>query len=304
MRSIITTFSWTCRKADLQLHVNHPAVFSISIISVWKRPTGIPQRFIKKKKEKQTKEVCERGIYFLYCIVVMKRFQRSRFLFVTSWVSCCLRICGSLCFGLFLNPYKAYVFLLIPIKHSGQGIPLLLRLKIKSEQLFWLKFLLWCREGNVRRLDMRPAWRQDQEVLIIGLWASCFISTFSLLLFSVCFFSNDLDQWEVAVVVTTAGDLQTSVCRVVIYLQRDMSGDRCLPQHHSQDDPTHPHPLMVCPKTKTCASREAVGLGNKYVRLNVGGMLFFTPLQVLTRQSSLLRAMFSGKKEVFTDKEG
>ncbi|MEQ2242008.1 BTB/POZ domain-containing adapter for CUL3-mediated RhoA degradation protein 2, partial [Ilyodon furcidens] len=83
-----------------------------------------------------------------------------------------------------------------------------------------------------------------------------------------------------------------------------MSGDRCLPQHHIQDDPTFPHPLVVCPKTKPCGYREAMSLGNKYVRLNVGGMLFFTPLQVLTRQNSLLKAMFSGKKEVFTDKEG
>lgn len=47
-----------------------------------------------------------------------------------------------------------------------------------------------------------------------------------------------------------------------------------------------------------------MGLGNKYVRLNVGGSLFYTTLQVLTRENSLLKAMFSGKKEVFTDKEG
>lgn len=47
-----------------------------------------------------------------------------------------------------------------------------------------------------------------------------------------------------------------------------------------------------------------MGLGNKYVRLNVGGNLFYTTLQVLTRENSLLKAMFSGKKEVFTDKEG
>lgn len=45
-------------------------------------------------------------------------------------------------------------------------------------------------------------------------------------------------------------------------------------------------------------------LGNKYVRLNVGGALFYTTLQVLTRQDSMLKAMFSGKLEVFTDAEG
>lgn len=44
--------------------------------------------------------------------------------------------------------------------------------------------------------------------------------------------------------------------------------------------------------------------GNKYVRLNVGGTLFYTTVQLLTKQDSMLKAMFSGKKEVFTDKEG
>ncbi|XP_005807802.1 BTB/POZ domain-containing adapter for CUL3-mediated RhoA degradation protein 2 [Xiphophorus maculatus] len=83
-----------------------------------------------------------------------------------------------------------------------------------------------------------------------------------------------------------------------------MSGERCPPQNHRQDDPTSPHPLVFCPKTKTCGYRGAVTLGNKYVRLNVGGILFFTPLQVLTSQNSLLGAMFGGKTEVFTDKEG
>nr|XP_054593916.1 BTB/POZ domain-containing adapter for CUL3-mediated RhoA degradation protein 2 [Nothobranchius furzeri] len=83
-----------------------------------------------------------------------------------------------------------------------------------------------------------------------------------------------------------------------------MSGDSCLPQHHVQDTPAPPAPLMACPKTKTCSYRGAVGLGNKYVHLNVGGMLFDTTLQVLTKQNSMLKAMFSGKREVFTDKDG
>lgn len=105
-----------------------------------------------------------------------------------------------------------------------------------------------------------------------------------------------------SVAANTAGDLRTSICRVVIYLQRDMSGDNSLPQHHVQSFCTRP-PLS-CPKTKICSYRGAMGLGNKYVRLNVGGNLFYTTLQVLTRENSLLKAMFSGKKEVFTDKEG
>lgn len=104
--------------------------------------------------------------------------------------------------------------------------------------------------------------------------------------------------------VTTAGDPRTSVCRVVIYLQRDMSGDSCLTQRHAQSDCASPPPPLTCPKTKTCSYHGAVGLGNKYVRLNVGGNLFYTTLQVLNRENSLLQAMFSGKKEVFSDKEG
>lgn len=108
-----------------------------------------------------------------------------------------------------------------------------------------------------------------------------------------------------SVAVTTAGDLRTSVCRVVIYLQRDMSGDSCLPQHHTHSSlSTSSAPPLACPKTKTCSYRGVGGLGNKYVRINVGGTLFYTTLQVLTRQNSMLKAMFSGKKEVFTDKEG
>ncbi|CDQ88060.1 unnamed protein product [Oncorhynchus mykiss] len=43
---------------------------------------------------------------------------------------------------------------------------------------------------------------------------------------------------------------------------------------------------------------------HKYVRLNVGRTLFYTTLQVLTRQDSVLKAMFSGRKEVFIDREG
>ncbi|XP_063348756.1 BTB/POZ domain-containing adapter for CUL3-mediated RhoA degradation protein 2 isoform X2 [Pelmatolapia mariae] len=83
-----------------------------------------------------------------------------------------------------------------------------------------------------------------------------------------------------------------------------MSGDSCLPQDLSKSETTSPDLPLACPKTKTCSHHGAVGLGNKYVRLNVGGMLFYTTLQVLTKQNSMLKAMFSGKKEVFTDKDG
>lgn len=106
------------------------------------------------------------------------------------------------------------------------------------------------------------------------------------------------------VAVTTAGDIRPSICRVVIFLQRDMSGESCLPRLGPQSASSSPALLLACPKTKTCSYRRAVDLGNKYVRLNVGGTLFYTTLQVLTRQDSMLKAMFSGKLEVFTDAEG
>lgn len=78
-----------------------------------------------------------------------------------------------------------------------------------------------------------------------------------------------------------------------------------MPKRHFHPIIDHsPASHMVCPKSKTCSYRAAVGLGNKYVRLNVGGTLFYTTLQVLTRQDSMLKAMFSGRKEVFIDREG
>nr|XP_029506866.1 LOW QUALITY PROTEIN: BTB/POZ domain-containing adapter for CUL3-mediated RhoA degradation protein 2-like [Oncorhynchus nerka] len=92
-----------------------------------------------------------------------------------------------------------------------------------------------------------------------------------------------------------------------------MSGDSCqLPLHRlclqTQVISTGSQAIrasqMACPKSKTCSYRAAVGLGNKYVRLNVGGTLFYSTLQVLTRQDSMLKAMFSGRKEVFIDREG
>ncbi|EMP37686.1 BTB/POZ domain-containing adapter for CUL3-mediated RhoA degradation protein 2 [Chelonia mydas] len=56
-------------------------------------------------------------------------------------------------------------------------------------------------------------------------------------------------------------------------------------------------------KPKTCSFKEG-SLGNKYVRLNVGGSLYYTTVQVLTRHDTMLKAMFSGRMEVLTDKEG
>lgn len=46
------------------------------------------------------------------------------------------------------------------------------------------------------------------------------------------------------------------------------------------------------------------GLGDKYVQLNVGGSLYYTTVRALTRHDTMLKAMFSGRMEVLTDKEG
>ncbi len=46
------------------------------------------------------------------------------------------------------------------------------------------------------------------------------------------------------------------------------------------------------------------GNASKYVKLNVGGSLFYTTIGTLTKHDSMLRAMFSGRMEVLTDSEG
>ncbi|XP_066492409.1 BTB/POZ domain-containing adapter for CUL3-mediated RhoA degradation protein 2 [Tiliqua scincoides] len=73
-----------------------------------------------------------------------------------------------------------------------------------------------------------------------------------------------------------------------------MSGDTCLTT------------LCATPgaKPKSCSFRAGSGLGDKYVRLNVGGALYYTTVQVLTRHDTMLKAMFSGRMEVLSDKEG
>uniref|UniRef100_A0A8C0A450 Uncharacterized protein n=1 Tax=Bos mutus grunniens TaxID=30521 RepID=A0A8C0A450_BOSMU len=42
---------------------------------------------------------------------------------------------------------------------------------------------------------------------------------------------------------------------------------------------------------------------SKYVKLNVGGSLHYTTLRTLTGQDTRLKAMFSGRAEVLTDRE-
>ena len=46
------------------------------------------------------------------------------------------------------------------------------------------------------------------------------------------------------------------------------------------------------------------GNASKYVKLNIGGALFYTTIGTLTKHDTMLRAMFSGRMEVLTDSEG
>lgn len=100
------------------------------------------------------------------------------------------------------------------------------------------------------------------------------------------------------------------MCRVVIYLQKDMSGHGCPSDRPREEGPRQlpPPDAQDGGQDRPCcsSSRRPPGgaAGGQYVRLNVGGTLFQCPLRVLTRRDSLLRDMFSGKLEVFTDREG
>ena len=47
------------------------------------------------------------------------------------------------------------------------------------------------------------------------------------------------------------------------------------------------------------------GNPSQYVKLNVGGSLYYTTIGTLTKmQDTMLHAMFSGRMEVLTDSEG
>ncbi|MBN3283663.1 BACD2 protein, partial [Polyodon spathula] len=77
-----------------------------------------------------------------------------------------------------------------------------------------------------------------------------------------------------------------------------MSGESCL----TKLCPSLPGPTPPGGKPKTCSYKGSPN--HNYVRLNVGGAVYFTTVQVLTRQDTMLKAMFSGRMEVLTDKEG
>ena len=49
---------------------------------------------------------------------------------------------------------------------------------------------------------------------------------------------------------------------------------------------------------------EAIKHTSKYVKLNIGGSLYYTTLDTLMKQDNMLRAMFSGRLDVKTDEDG
>jgi BTB/POZ domain-containing adapter for CUL3-mediated RhoA degradation protein len=51
-------------------------------------------------------------------------------------------------------------------------------------------------------------------------------------------------------------------------------------------------------------SAMSLSSNHRYVKLNVGGRLFSTSIDTLTKQDNMLRAMFSGRMDVITDSDG
>lgn len=62
---------------------------------------------------------------------------------------------------------------------------------------------------------------------------------------------------------------------------------------------------MLTGSSTTNSSNQVTNLANqRYVKLNIGGRLFSTSLDTLTKQDNMLRAMFSGRLDVSTDSDG
>ena len=68
-----------------------------------------------------------------------------------------------------------------------------------------------------------------------------------------------------------------------------------------------PVPVAKTQKSKDEEIQESLKQLNsqgKYVKLNVGGSLFYTTIGTLTKHDNMLRAMFSGRIPLVTDEEG
>lgn len=76
-----------------------------------------------------------------------------------------------------------------------------------------------------------------------------------------------------------------------LYWQEEMSGESVVSS------------AVPAAATRT-TSFKGTSPSSKYVKLNVGGALYYTTMQTLTKQDTMLKAMFSGRMEVLTDSEG
>lgn len=77
----------------------------------------------------------------------------------------------------------------------------------------------------------------------------------------------------------------------LVLFQEEMSGDSVVSS-------------AVPAATTRTTSFKGSSPSSKYVKLNVGGALYYTTMQTLTKQDTMLKAMFSGRMEVLTDSEG
>lgn len=84
-----------------------------------------------------------------------------------------------------------------------------------------------------------------------------------------------------------------SICTLfyVLLSQEEMSGESVVSS-------------AVPAATTRTTSFKGSSPSSKYVKLNVGGALYYTTMQTLTKQDTMLKAMFSGRMEVLTDSEG
>ncbi|GCC20293.1 hypothetical protein chiPu_0018861 [Chiloscyllium punctatum] len=80
----------------------------------------------------------------------------------------------------------------------------------------------------------------------------------------------------------------------------DLDQFRNLEERMSGESAVSPVPAA---STRTTSFKGA-SPSSKYVKLNVGGALYYTTMQTLTKQDTMLKAMFSGRMEVLTDSEG
>lgn len=62
--------------------------------------------------------------------------------------------------------------------------------------------------------------------------------------------------------------------------------------------------FLLVSKERMSGKTVIKGNPSEYVKLNVGGSLYYTTIGTLTKHDTMLRAMFSGRMEVLADSDG